>query len=132
MLDMRSRPSMLKRTERLVARVLLFSLLMLVRGFGGEAQSAAFATNAGPRIQFSEPAFDFGKVSFGTVVQHDYIFTNTGDQLLVIKDVHPACGCTTVRNWSREIAPGKAGTISINFETANISGPVAKSIMVAC
>src|SRR5436190_12217646 len=93
---------------------------------------ALSATTPGARIQFSESVFDFGQVTFGKVVQSNFNFTNTGDQLLVIKNVHPACGCTTIKNWSRETLPGKEGTISLNFETINFSGPVGKSVTVTC
>src|SRR5262245_18262018 len=53
----------------------------------GALPLAAAATNIGPRIQFATPAFDFGKIKGGETAKHDFIFTNTGDALLEIKEV---------------------------------------------
>lgn len=37
-----------------------------------------------PSIKFDSPVFDFGRVRAGTPVQHDFIFTNTGNGTLEI------------------------------------------------
>src|ERR1051325_4781350 len=87
----------------------------------GFAQTNSSTTSTGPRIEFAEPNFDFGRVDAGAAVKHDYIFTNTGDQLLTIKDVHPSCGCTTAGNYDKEVAPGQTGKISIQFNSAGYS-----------
>ena len=38
-----------------------------------------------PHIQFAEPLYDFGKVAAGGIVEHDFVFTNTGDAPLTIR-----------------------------------------------
>jgi len=94
---------------------------------------AATATNAlGPRIQFASTAYDFGRASSGEPVKHTYVFTNTGDATLVITNVQPQCGCTTAGQWSREVQPGEAGTIPIQFNTAAYNSAVFKQITVTC
>ena len=55
----------------------------------------ALPGSAGPKIQFAEIVYDFGKVSSGEVVKHSFVFTNIGTAKLEIKDVRPGCGCTT-------------------------------------
>lgn len=90
------------------------------------------AVSSGPRISFAEPNFNFGKVDAGMAVKHDFIFTNTGDQLLTIKDVHPSCGCTTAGSYDKEVAPGQVGKISIQFNSSGYSGTVSKTITVTC
>src|SRR6266566_4899973 len=45
---------------------------------------------AGPKIQFAEIVYDFGKVNSGEVVKHSFVFTNIGTATLEIKDVRPA------------------------------------------
>ena len=58
--------------------------------------AAAAATNVlGPRIQFATPVYDFGRAKSGEPVKYTYVFTNTGDQLLIINSVHPGCSCTS-------------------------------------
>ena len=41
------------------------------------------------KIQFADPVYDFGKVSSGEVVKHEFVFTNIGTATLEIKDVRP-------------------------------------------
>lgn len=86
----------------------------------------------GPKIQFATPVYDFGQVKAGDVVKHEFTFTNTGDQLLVVSDVRPGCGCTTAGTWDREVAPGKSGKIPIQFNSANFGGAVMKPVTVTC
>jgi hypothetical protein len=69
------------------------------------------------KIKFKSDTYDFGKVMEGTVVEHDYIFTNEGDEPLLLKNVKASCGCTTP-SWPREIiAPGGTGKIHAAFDT---------------
>src|SRR5438876_2981203 len=84
----------------------------------------------GPKIQFQTPVYDFGKVKSGDPVKYTFIFTNTGDELLILTNVQPSCGCTTAGDWSRQVEPGKTGTIPIQFNSANYSGQVMKTVTV--
>jgi len=96
------------------------------------ASGVAPPSAAGPRIVFANPNFDFGKVDAGEVVKYDYVFTNTGDQLLEISDVRPGCGCTTAGAWDKRVEPGKTGQIAIQFNSGGYGGTVHKSITVTC
>lgn len=86
----------------------------------------------GPKIQFDLTVLDFGKVAGGQNVNHDYIFTNTGDQTLEIQDVRPTCGCTIAGKWDGRIEPGKTGRIPISFTAPNIEGDIVKNVLVLC
>jgi hypothetical protein len=86
----------------------------------------------GPKIEFATPIFDFGKISGGESVRHDFVFTNTGTALLEITDVRPSCGCTTAGTWDREVKPGKTGVIPLQFNSANADGKVTKMATVTC
>jgi Protein of unknown function (DUF1573) len=90
------------------------------------------ATNvSGPQITFASTVFDFGKVTVGGAVKHEFIFTNTGDALLVVSSVKPGCGCTTAGDWTKEVEPGKTGIIPLQFNSNPHSvGGVTKNIMV--
>jgi hypothetical protein len=85
---------------------------------------------AGPKIQFASAVYDFGRVVAGEQVRHDFIFTNTGDAVLEISGVYPSCGCTTAGVWSRQIEPGKTGTIPLQFNSSHFTGAVAKTANV--
>lgn len=86
----------------------------------------------GPRIQFAELTHDFGKVEAGSVVKHEFIFTNTGTATLEITDVRPGCGCTTAGTWDRKVEPGQTGRVPLQLNTTGFSGAVAKSATVTC
>jgi hypothetical protein len=91
------------------------------------------ATNAvGAKIQVENPLYDFGRVKSGEPVKHTYTFTNTGDEVLQIKAVQPQCGCTAAGEWTKEVAPGKTGTIAIQFNSTGYNGPVFKQVTVTC
>jgi hypothetical protein len=116
--------------------MLRLTLQLVVTGLAAYASHAADSTAstnaAGPRIQFATPTHDFGKIKGGEVVKYTYAFTNVGQQLLEVTAVQASCGCTTAGEWSRQVEPGKTGSIPIQFNSGNFSGPVAKSITVTC
>src|SRR3989441_5360366 len=92
--------------------------------------AAPAATNAGPKIRFQTPVYDFGKIKSGEPVKYTFIFTNTGDAVLILANVQPSCGCTTAGEWSRQVEPGKTGAIPIQFNSANYGGQVLKTVTV--
>jgi hypothetical protein len=81
-------------------------------------------------INFSTETYDFGEVIEGVKVTHDYVFTNTGIEPIILSNVKASCGCTTP-TWSKEpILPGKTGTISATFNSQGRAGVINKSITV--
>lgn len=94
--------------------------------------SLAASNPAGPQIQFATPIYEFGRVKAGDPVKHTFVFTNTGNDTLVVSDVHPQCGCTAAGEWTRKVEPGKVGEIPIQFNSANFNGPVFKTVSVSC
>jgi len=93
-------------------------------------QAAVASPVSGPIIQCDNPMYDFGKVGIGEKVNHTYIVTNTGTETLQITNVKPGCHCTTARDWTHEIAPGKTGEIPVVFDSTGFSGPITRSIDV--
>ena len=95
--------------------------------------AAAVTTNAiGPKIQFATSLYDFGRVQSGSPVKYTYVFTNTGDALLVLNSVKPQCGCTTAGIWTKQVEPGKTGVIPIQFNSGGYNGGVLKQVTVTC
>lgn len=88
-------------------------------------------TGGGPEIIFDHTLHNFGKVSESIkFASHRYPFTNTGNQILFIQQVHTSCGCTTP-DWTRDsIPPGGKGYIEARYETTNRIGEFKKSISV--
>ena len=84
-----------------------------------------------PVLEFDSTTFHFGTIAEGEKVVHGFVFKNAGDAPLVISQVEPSCGCTTLRDWPRSpIMPGEQGTITIEFNSSGRPGPTNKSIYV--
>src|SRR5215469_16057922 len=95
--------------------------------------NAVVNTNGvGPKIQFATTTYDFGHVISGTLVKHDFVFTNIGDATLEITGVTPGCGCTTIGEWTRTVEPGKTGVIPIQFNSSGYNQPVTKTPWLTC
>ena len=69
------------------------------------------------KIVFEEVQYDYGKVDAGTLVEHTFVFTNTGKVPLVISDARSTCGCTVPEYPKEPVAPGQQGEIYVRFNT---------------
>jgi hypothetical protein len=85
-----------------------------------------------PKIKFETTTQDFGQIpEEGGSVTHEFVFTNTGNEPLILADVQASCGCTTPE-WSREpVAPGEKGVVKAEYNPRNRPGVFSKSISVA-
>ena len=72
-----------------------------------------------------------GVVKYGT--QHEVVFrfVNMGAAPLLIRDVHPSCGCTSVKWEKHPVKPGESGEIKTTFDP-NSLGKFIKNITVLC
>lgn len=85
---------------------------------------------AAPRAVVPQKVHEFGAVSQGTKVEHDFVLRNEGDADLVIHNVVASCGCTASAPSSDKIAPGGEGTIKVSFDTSGFSGEKLKTVRV--
>lgn len=109
--------------------LVLTSVMGLVAS--GFAQTNAPAAS-GAKIVFDSKDFNFGQVDSGELVKHEFIFTNTGDQVLEITGVRTSCGCTTTGESDKKVEPGKTGKIPVQFNSRGYGGGVHKQIFVTC
>jgi hypothetical protein len=122
-----------KNLIRVTAMVSLGSALAQAQQTSAPPAQVSAPTNSlGPKIQFATPLHDFGRVKAGEPVKYTYVFTNTGNALLVINNVQPQCGCTAAGEWTRQVEPGKSGSIPIQFNTMGYNGSVFKQVTVTC
>ena len=75
-----------------------------------------------PVITLDEPRFDFGTIEEGTIVEHDFKFTNTGDADLLIEIATGSCGCTVPEWPAQPIKPGETGNIHVTFNSKEKEG----------
>ena len=92
----------------------------------------AQTVDAGPSttIKYDNERYDFGSANEGDMVKHQFKFTNTGKEPLVISNAKGSCGCT-VPTWPKDaIAPGATGVIDVEFNTAGKPGRQSKRVTV--
>ena len=81
-------------------------------------------------MRFEKSLHAFGKVKAGETVGCYFNFTNTGTHPLVINNVKPGCGCTTVNYPKKPILPGKDGEIEVRFNSKGFWGQQYKVIQI--
>lgn len=103
-----------------------FSLLLasLVLFYG-----LALAQN--DKISFNETEHNFGKVSDKDGrVTFDFVFTNNGDEPVILSNVTASCGCTKPQ-WSKEpVGKGKTGVVTAIYDPSGQRGSFDKTITV--
>lgn len=89
---------------------------------------SASASEPSPRLVVPSAVFDFDVVNQGTVLKHDFELANTGKAPLIIRKIHPACGCTAAVIESDTIAPGGKTRIQVTFNTSGFRGYKVKTV----
>ena len=83
-----------------------------------------------PKIQLAESAYDFGEITEGVTVKHNFTFKNTGKTPLIITDVQTTCGCT-VPDWNKNpIQPNATDEIKVQFNSEGKEGRMDKPITI--
>ena len=84
----------------------------------------------GAVLTLETDAYDFGSVKEGEKVEHEFTFTNSGNEPLIISRVQASCGCTTPEYSKNPIAPGEKGNVKVVFNSAGQMGKQHKIITV--
>lgn len=80
-------------------------------------------------FSWSTTQHDFGNITKGVPVSHEFEFTNTGSEPLIVTSVNASCGCT-VTNFSKDpIAPGANGYVKATFDAGKL-GAFLKTVSV--
>ncbi len=83
-----------------------------------------------PDMKFDETVFDFGTITQGEKVTHDFKFENNGSKELIISSAYADCGCTTSQVPRQPIPPGESNSIRVTFDSDKKTGMVTKEISV--
>ena len=81
------------------------------------ATNSAFVLTDGAEFSFNDRSHKFPDTNEGVLLEHDFPFTNTGDEALIISDYKVACSCTKITFPKEPIAPGKTGVVHLSFDT---------------
>ena len=89
----------------------------------------SFAMQAQAEIAFEQETIDYGNVAYNSDGLRTFVFTNTGDEPLVISRVSSTCGCTVPEKPKEPILPGNKGEIKVKYDTKR-PGPIRKTVTV--
>ena len=96
-----------------------------------ESGNVSVKDENGPRIEFKETEYDFGRVMQGERLSHTFVFTNTGKSDLIISSAHASCGCTTSTPPKAPIKPGETSEIKVTFDSKTKLGPTTNIVTVS-
>ena len=87
-----------------------------------------------PNMKFEEEVFDFGTITQGEKVSHDFKFKNEGRSNLIVANAYADCGCTVAEVPKKPIPAGEGNIIRITFDSDGKRGIVTKqvSLMTNC
>lgn len=81
-------------------------------------------------MSFENAMHDFGVIKQGSKVEHNFKFTNTGSNDLIITNAKGSCGCTIPEYPKEAVKPGEAGEIKVSFNSDGKSGEQTKSVTI--
>jgi hypothetical protein len=97
-----------------------FTLLFLsFIGFSATAQE----------FKFEEEVINYGKIEKDSDGERVFIFTNVGEEPIVIQRIQSSCGCTVPKKPEKPIMPGEKGEIKVSYATNRVGG-FSKSITI--
>ena len=86
--------------------------------------------NSQGEFKFKEEEFNFGTIKQGESITHEFEFSNTGIEPIIISSAQGSCGCT-VPIWPKEpIAKGQKSTIKVTFNSAGKMGIQDKTVTI--
>lgn len=83
-----------------------------------------------PELKFSEDFYDFGSIVQGEVVSHTFHFHNAGNDVLIVKDLIPDCGCTQPKIDKKILNPGEESSVEVIFDSKGWHGSQYKAVAV--
>lgn len=112
-------------------QILLLSMVFLFAiACKNEDKSVKVLETDSTTISFTETLFDFGEIMQGEQIKHTFIFKNSGDKPLLIKEVHSSCGCTVANYTDKPVNPQSEGFIKVTFNSAGKQGSQYKTITI--
>lgn len=81
-----------------------------------------------PKVSVQQNEYDFGDIKQNDIVDHSFVITNTGGDVLKISDVRASCGCTAAQPDKTELKPGESTKLKVTFNSKGRKGPQVKSV----
>lgn len=118
-----------------IAATLFFSIGATAQEVKASAKPAAITTTPAAQkptspVTWKEVTYDFGDIKKGTPVSHDFSFTNTTKQTVIITNVKASCGCTATNYTKTPVKPGGTATVTATYNAAT-AGAFSKTVTVS-
>ena len=81
-----------------------------------------------PELSFETLRYNFGDITQGETVSHQFVFTNTGEGDLIISNAKGSCGCTVPKWPKKPISPGEKAEIKVTFNSSGREGKQKKTV----
>ncbi len=81
-------------------------------------------------LSFKELEYNFGKIKQDSENKHLFVFTNTGNEPLIISSAQGSCGCTVPKYPKDPIPPGKSGEIEVVYSPGKQQGKQTKTVTI--
>lgn len=101
---------------KIAAPAILVLLMVAAAGAWGNQ-----AIRPAPKLVIEETTHSFAPVVDGTIISHDFLVGNAGEEALKISKVQTGCGCA-VASFPRQIPPGGEGSITVQVNTSGYGG----------
>ena len=114
------------------------SIMMIFVGFSamaqentdnGENKNAPMMTVDQKHLKNNRFVHDYGTIEKGADGQCYFVFTNTGNEPLIIEKATSSCGCTVPNPPRYPILTGQKDSISVKYDTKRLGG-INKTITV--
>lgn len=105
----------------------LFSLVAL--SLTAQDNGLNLSVEGGATIEFETETLDYGTIEKGSEPYREFIFTNTGNEPLIISSCKGSCGCTVPKCPSEPILPGETSSIKVKYDTNRV-GKFTKTVTV--
>lgn len=113
----------------ILAIATVIALVAVGQEFTASVKSFDLATVKAAVFNWNSTEFDFGKVQKGTPVTHEFTFTNTGSEQLIISSVKASCGCTVTEYTKNPIEAGGKGFVKATYD-ASKAGAFTKTVTI--
>ena len=111
-------------------KALILGFAAVTFGFAAAQTQDPEPAKSGAKIVFTETSHNFGDVIEGQIARHEFKFTNSGTEPLVLQNVQASCGCTTPSYTSTPVMPGETGEVKASYGTEGRPGYFQKTVTV--
>ena len=94
------------------------------------ALNSAFILTDEAEFYFKDKSHRFPDTKEGVLLEHDFFFTNTDSDPLVISGYEVSCSCTKITYPEEPVLPGEESVIHMTFDTNGKYGYQSRKIQI--